>query len=31
MEIARRASKPLEFDFIDLGDGHAFFALKATI
>ena len=30
MEIARRASKPIEFDFTDLGD-YAFFALKATI
>ena len=31
MEIARRASKPIEFDFTDIGDSHAFFALKATI
>jgi hypothetical protein len=30
MEIARRASKPIEFDFQDFGD-YAFFALKATI
>jgi hypothetical protein len=30
MEIARRASKPIEFDFTDLGD-YTFFALKATI
>ena len=30
-EIARRASKPLEFDFIDLDNNRAFFALKATI
>lgn len=31
MEIARRASKPIEFDFNDLDDDYAFFALKATI
>jgi hypothetical protein len=31
MEIARRASKPIEFDFTDVDGGHAFFALKATI
>jgi Family of unknown function (DUF6272) len=31
MEIARRASKPIEFDFADVNDTHAFFALKATI
>ncbi len=31
MEIARRASKPIEFDFTDLDENHAFFALKATI
>ena len=31
MEIARRASKPLEFDFIDIDRDHAFFALKACI
>jgi hypothetical protein len=31
MEIARRASKPIEFDFTDLDANHAFFALKATI
>jgi len=31
MEIARRATKPIEFDFADLDDNHAFFALKATI
>ena len=30
MEIARRASKPIEFYFTDLGD-YTFFALKATI
>lgn len=31
MEIARRASKPLEFDFTEIDENHAFFALKATI
>jgi Family of unknown function (DUF6272) len=31
MEIARRASKPIEFDFTDIGGDHSFFALKATI
>jgi len=31
MEIARRATKPIEFDFADLDANHAFFALKATI
>jgi hypothetical protein len=31
MEIARRASRPLEFDFTDIDPKHAFFALKATI
>ena len=31
MEIARRASKPIEFDFTDVYATHAFFALKATI
>src|SRR5262245_24904742 len=31
MEIARRASKPIEFDFTDVDAKHAFFALKATI
>ena len=31
MEIARRASKPIEFDFTDVDATHAFFALKATI
>jgi hypothetical protein len=31
MEIARRASKPLEFDFTNIDSDHAFFALKATI
>jgi Family of unknown function (DUF6272) len=31
MEIARRASKPIEFDFIDVDTEHAFFSLKATV
>jgi hypothetical protein len=31
MEIARRASKPIEFDFTDVDDLHAFFTLKASI
>lgn len=31
MEIARRATKPIEFDFADVGDDNVFFALKATI
>jgi hypothetical protein len=31
MEIARRASRPIEFDFIDVDLDRAFFALKATI
>ncbi len=31
MEIARRASKPIEFDFIDFDDKHAFFTLKASV
>jgi hypothetical protein len=31
MEIARRASKPIEFDFTDVDDKHAFFSLKATV
>lgn len=31
MEIARRASKPIEFDFADVDDEHAFFALKASV
>ena len=31
MEIARRASKPIEFDFTNVDANHAFFALKATI
>ena len=31
MEIARRASKPIEFDFSDADETHAFFTLKASI
>jgi uncharacterized protein DUF6272 len=31
MEIARRASKPIEFDFTDVDEKHAFFTLKASI
>ncbi len=31
MEIARRASKPIEFDFVDVDDAYAFFSLKATV
>lgn len=31
IEIARRVSKPLEFDFVDIDDQTAFFALKASI
>lgn len=31
MEIARRASKPIEFDFADVDETYAFFALKASI
>jgi hypothetical protein len=31
MEIARRASKPIEFDFTEVDADHSFFALKATI
>lgn len=31
IEIARRASRPIEFDFIDLDEQHAFFALEAEI
>lgn len=31
IEIARRASDPIEFDFMNLDDGHAFFCLKAYI
>jgi hypothetical protein len=31
IEIARRASAPVEFDFEDVGDGRSFFCLKAYI
>ena len=31
IEIARRASKPIEFDFMEVDDEHAFFALKASV
>jgi hypothetical protein len=31
MEIARRASKPIEFDFVDVDARHSFFSLKATV
>jgi hypothetical protein len=31
IEIARRASKPIEFDFTDVDDEHAFFTLKAAV
>lgn len=31
IEIARRASKPIEFDFMDVDDAYAFFALKACV
>lgn len=31
MEIARRASRPIEFDFTDVDDNYAFFSLKASI
>jgi hypothetical protein len=31
IEIARRASKPIEFDFTDVDDKHAFFTLKASV
>ena len=31
MEIARRSSKPIEFDFTDVDDDHAFFTLKASV
>jgi hypothetical protein len=31
MEIARRATKPIEFDFAEVDADHSFFALKATI
>ena len=31
IEIARRASRPIEFDFTDVDERHSFFALKANI
>jgi hypothetical protein len=31
MEIGRRASKPIEFDFTDVDDEHVFFTLKAAV
>jgi hypothetical protein len=31
IEIARRASGPIEFDFMDMGEGQSFFCLKAYI
>ena len=31
MEIARRASKPIEFDFTDVDGDYAFFTLKARV
>ena len=31
IEIARRASQPIEFDFVDVDGMHSFFALKAII
>lgn len=31
VDIARRASRPIEFDFMDLDGQYAFFSLKATI
>lgn len=31
VEIARRASEPIEFDFVDVDDATAFFSLKACI
>ena len=31
MEIARRATRPIEFDFSEIDADHSFFALKATI
>lgn len=30
-EIARRASKPIDYDFADVDGDHVFFALRATI
>jgi hypothetical protein len=31
MEIARRATQPIDFDFTDVDEAYSFFALKATI
>jgi hypothetical protein len=31
IEIARRASEPIEFDFMEIDDDHAYFCLKAYI
>jgi hypothetical protein len=31
MEIARRASKPIEFDFTDVDSEYTFFSLKASV
>jgi hypothetical protein len=31
MEIARRSSKPIEFDFSDIDGDYAFFSLKASV
>lgn len=31
VEIARRASEPIEYDFVDVDDSTAFFSLKACI
>jgi len=31
IEVARRATRPIEFDFADIDGDHSFFALKATI
>jgi hypothetical protein len=31
IEIARRASKPIEFDFMDVDEAYAFFMLRALI
>jgi hypothetical protein len=31
IEIARRASEPIEFDFLDIDESQAFFCLKAHI
>ncbi|MGQ7845300.1 SiaB family protein kinase [Granulosicoccus sp. 3-233] len=31
MEIARRTSRPIEFEFEEVDDEHTFFAIKATI